>query len=111
MIVLSFIINGVNCLQEPKVALEALQTALFEAVIAAEAMHLPEPMDVDEWIEEAANVEKSNAIPNIACKVCLNFFFAPKYTSGRPCVAELVFIIIFICLILLLDAIYRNHGS
>ena len=100
-----------NCFQEPKVASEALQTALFEAVIAAEAMHLPEPMEVDEWIEEATNVEKSDAIPNNACEVCLNLFFALKYTKGRPCVAELVLIIIFTCSILLLDAIYRNHGS
>ena len=52
-----------NCFQEPNVASEALQTALFEAVIAAEAMHLPEPMEVDEWIEETTNVEKSDAIP------------------------------------------------
>ena len=74
MIVLSFIINGVNCLQKPKLASEALQTALYEAVIAAKAMHLPKPMEVDEWIEEAANVEKSDAIPNIACEVCLNLF-------------------------------------
>ena len=82
MILLAFIINGVNCS-----CCRMLQTALFEAVIAAEAMHLPELMEVDEWIEEAANVEKSDAIPNIACKISLKLFFALKYTNGRPCVA------------------------
>ena len=50
----------------------------MKAAVVAEAMHLPD-LEIDEWIEEAANVQKSDAYLTLRARYVLTFFCSQVY--------------------------------